>query len=126
DEMDTVHVSGQLAGVVTGQLARSFILHARLGALGMRASSLAGSTNRLALRAGTDVVWHMRRRIAFMAGADISAGWYHGFDHVLLRTGVHWQMRLASDWRLHAGLGAPVGGSERTNAVLELAVVHGL
>jgi hypothetical protein len=125
DNMDTLRTSGQLAVVVTGRLADSLLLHGRLGALGMHAESLAGSTNRLAVRAGADVAWRLRTRLALHAGADISAGWYRGFDHVLLRAGVHWQVS-ASDWRLRAGLGAPVGGSERTNAVLDLAVVHGL
>jgi hypothetical protein len=125
NEMDTLHVSGALGVVYTGPLADELVLHARLGALGMHAESVAGGTNRLALRAGTDVAWHLRTRLALQAGAEISAGWYGGFDHVLLRAGVHWQM-TATDWRLRAGLGAPVGGSERTNAVLDLAVVRGL
>lgn len=126
DQMDTQHVSGQVAGLVTGKLANRVILHARLGALGMHAESVAGSTNRLAFRAGTDIAWHVRARVALIGGADISAGWVHGFDHLLLRAGVHWRMTHSSDWRLRAGLGAPVGGAERTNAVLDLAVVHGL
>ncbi|HEY5924421.1 MAG TPA: hypothetical protein VIV11_22240 [Kofleriaceae bacterium] len=126
NDMDTVHISGQLGGVVTGRIAPRFVLHARLGALGMRASSVAGATNRLAFRAGSDVVWHLRTRLALLAGADLSAGWYHGFDHVLLRLGVHWRVTRDNDWRLRAGIGAPVGGDERANAVLDLAVVHGL
>jgi hypothetical protein len=125
DNMDTLRTSGQLAVVVTSRLADSLLLHGRLGALGMHAESLAGSTNRLALRAGGDVAWRLRTRLALHAGADISAGWYHGFDHVLLRAGVHWQP-TATDWRLRAGVGAPLGGSERTNAVLDVAIVHGL
>jgi hypothetical protein len=126
DNMDTVHVSGQLAGLVTGRLAPRMILHGRLGVLGMRAASLAGTTHRLAFRAGTDIAWHLRRRVALQAGAEMSAGWYHGFDHVLLRAGVHWRMTRGGDWRLRAGMGAPLGGAERTNIVVDLAVVHGL
>ena len=125
DHMDTTHVSGQLGGIVTGQLAPRVLLHGRLGALAMHAASLAGTTHRLAFRAGSDVVWHLRARLALLAGADLSAGWYGGFDHVLVRAGVHWQLRR-TDWRLRAGLGAPVGGDERTNAVLDLALVHGI
>lgn len=125
DEMDTLRVSGALGAVYTGPLADQLVLHARLGALGMHAESLAGSTNRLALRAGGDVAWHLRTRLALQAGAEISAGWYGGFDHLLLRAGVHWQM-TASDWRLRAGVGAPLGGSERTNVVLDVGLVHGL
>jgi hypothetical protein len=125
DDMDTLHASGQLAGVVTGTLSRELFLHARLGALAMYAESVAGSQRWLALRAGVDLAWQLRTRLALQAGGEMSAGWYGGFDHVLLRAGVHWQM-TRSDWRLRAGIGAPLGGSERTNAVLDLALVHGL
>jgi hypothetical protein len=125
DDMATLRISGALGAVYTGPLTTTLVLHARLGVLGMHAESLAGSTNRLALRAGGDLAWHLRTRLALQAGADISAGWYGGFDHVLLRAGVHWQLSR-TDWRLRAGIGAPLGGSERTNAVVDLAIVHGL
>lgn len=124
DEMDTLHVGGRLAGVVTGRLAPALVLHGRLGALAMHASSLAGSTRRGALVAGSDVVWQARAALAVQAGAELSAGWRPGLDHVLLRAGIHW--RLTGDWRLRAGVGAPVGGSERTNAILDVAIVHGI
>jgi hypothetical protein len=126
DNMETVHISGQVAGLVTGKLSRRVILHGRLGALGMHAASTAGMTHRLAFRAGTDVAWHLRHRFALHGGAEMSAGWYHGFDHVLVRAGIHWRMTRGGDWRLRAGVGAPLGGAERTNAVLDLALVHGL
>jgi hypothetical protein len=100
------------------------VLHGRLGALAMHASSLAGSTRRVALVAGSDVVWQARAALAVQAGAELSAGWRPGLDHVLLRAGIHW--RLTGDWRLRAGVGAPVGGSERTNAILDVAIVHGI
>ncbi|HEY5950902.1 MAG TPA: hypothetical protein VIV40_35660, partial [Kofleriaceae bacterium] len=125
DNMDTVSTSGQVAGVVTGTLADNVVLHGRLGGLVMHASSLAGSQSWFALRAGADVAWHLRRAVSLQAGADLSAGWYGNLDYVLLRAGVHWRM-TANDWRLRAGIGAPVGGDERTNAIVDLAVVHGL
>jgi hypothetical protein len=125
DDMDTLHASAQLSTVLTGQLAPALVLHARLGAHGMHAESEAGSMHRLALRAGSDLAWQVRRSLVLQAGADISAGWQRGLDYVLARAGVHWQLSR-SDWRLRAGLGMPFGGSERTNAILDLAVVHGL
>jgi len=33
---------------------------------------------------------------------------------------------LSREHLLRAGVGVPVGGSERTNAVLDLALVHGI
>src|SRR5688500_168490 len=112
DQMDTLRTNAALTGVVTGRLTDSLLLHTRLGALGMHASSEAGSTRRLAFRAGADVAWHVRTRVALHAGSEISAGWYGGFDHVLLRAGVHWKMtsgwcEYRNDWRLRAGVGAP-------------------
>lgn len=125
DPMDTRHASGQLAALVTTRLAPSWFLHGRAGMLGMYASSLAGSESWFAVRGGSDVVWQFCRCAAVLAGAEVSAGWRGGFDHVLVRAGVHWNMH-ASDWRLRAGVGAPIGGDERTNAVLDIAIVHGL
>jgi hypothetical protein len=125
DPMDTRRVSGALGGVVTHALAREVALHGRLGGHAMHASSLAGSARWLALRAGADVAWRPRRCVAVHAGAEVSVGWYGGFDHVLARLGVHWHL-WRDDWRLRAGLGAPLGGDERTNAILDLALVRGL
>jgi len=122
DNMETVHVSGQLTAVVTGRLADAWLLHARLGAVAMAASSLGGDTDRIALRAGADIVWQLRTSISLQAGAEASAGWYHGFDHLLLRAAVHW--RMADRWRLLAGLGAPTFGDERTNAVLDIGIAR--
>jgi hypothetical protein len=125
DEMDTLRTSGELGGAVTGRLARAWLVHVRLGGLGMFASSVAGTTRRFALRAGADLAWQLRRRVALHAGTDVMAGWDAGVDHVLVRTGVHWNPRGGA-WRLRAGLGLPVAGGDRTNAVIDLAVVHGL
>lgn len=125
DQMDTTRTSGELAGVVTGALGHAVTLNARLSALGMHASSLAGSTSRLALRAGTDLVWQPRATVGVQAGADLMAGWSHGFDDVLLRAGVHWAIH-GGPWRLRSGIGAPVGGSERTTAVVDITLLHDL
>jgi hypothetical protein len=125
DQMDTTRTSGELAGVLTGRLAGAFTLDARLGVLGMVASSVAGDTSRLAFRAGADIAWIARPHVAFQAGADLMAGWTHGFDHLLLRAGVHWAVH-GGPWRLRAGAGMPVGGSERTNAIVDLTLVHDL
>lgn len=63
-------------------------------------------------------------RVAVQVGADLMAGWAHGFDDVLVRAGVHWAM--AGLWRLRSGVGLPIGGSERTNAIVDVAVIHDL
>jgi hypothetical protein len=124
DQMDTTRVSGQLAGVASGRLSRRLVLHARLGAVAMVASSLGGDTRRLALRAGADLAWHVRPRVALQTGGEAMAGWNHGFDHVLVRAGVHG--RVAGSWRVRGGIGAPLGGAERTNLVIDLGVLRDL
>jgi hypothetical protein len=91
----------------------------------MHASSTAGSTSRLAFRAGTDLVWQPRRTVGLQAGTDLMAGWSHGFDHVLVRAGIHWAIR-GGPWRFRSGIGLPLGGSERTNAVVDITVLHDL
>lgn len=126
EEMDTLRTSGSLSAVLTGQLAARFVLHARLGAYAMYRESTAGSASWLGLRAGSDVAWHLRPRLGLAAGADLSAGWTGGLDNLLLRAGVHWQVTRARDWRLRAGVGVPVAGNDRTNAVLDVTVVHGI
>ena len=122
DRMDTMHFGGQLAAIISDRLTDRLVLHGRLGGVGMVASSLGGDTSRVAFRAGADLAWHLRERLALSAGAEISAGWYGGFDHVLFRAGLHWQP--TDRWRLLAGLGAPAFGDERTNAVIVVTVAH--
>ncbi|HUS29645.1 MAG TPA: hypothetical protein VMZ53_14125, partial [Kofleriaceae bacterium] len=125
DNMDTMRSAAEIGGVMTGKLSSSVTLNARLSALGMHASSLAGSTSRLAFRAGTDVVWQPRRTIGLQAGAELQAGWTRGFDAVLLRAGIHWAIH-GGPWRFRSGIGAPIGGTERTNAIVDIAVLHDL
>lgn len=120
----TVRTSAALEGLYSADLGRTFTLHGRLTALGMVASSEAGETHRLAFRAGADLVWQPRPAVALQAGADLVAGWAHGFDDVLVRAGVHWAM--TGLWRLRSGVGLPLGGSERTNAIVDVALVHDL
>lgn len=121
DTMTTFGSSAQLAGLVTGALARRVIVHARLGAVGMIAASPGGTTRRLALFAGTDLAWHVRPRLALHAGADVMAGWRAGLDHVLVRTGVHW--RVSNTLRVRFGSGVPLGGAEPTNAIVDVGLV---
>jgi hypothetical protein len=122
--LHTLRTSAALEGLYSADLGPRFTLHGRLTALGMAASSQAGDTHRLAFRAGADLVWQPRRTVALQAGADVMAGWTHGFDDVLVRAGVHWAM--TGLWRLRSGVGLPFGGSERTNAIVDVAVIHDL
>ena len=121
---DTLRTSAALEGIYSADLMPDVTLHGRLTALGMFASSEAGETHRLAFRAGADLAWQPRRSVALQVGADLMAGWAHGFDDVLVRAGVHWAM--TGLWRLRSGVGLPFGGSERTNAIVDVAVVHDL
>jgi hypothetical protein len=125
DAMDTVHASGQLAAVVTGTLTERWRLHARLGILWATASSIGGDTQRLALRAGFDLAWHARTNLALAGGAETQAGWYAGLDTVMLRAGLSWRPG-GSVWRVPVGLGLPLGGNERTNAVLVVGLARDL
>ena len=120
-QRDTFRTSAQLAGLVTGALSTRTTLHARLGAIGRFTSSLGGETQRLGLFAGSDVAWRVRTRLAIHGGAEVLAGWASSFDHLLVRAGVSWQRRDA--WRLRAGVGLPVAGAERANAIVDLAIV---
>lgn len=121
---DTLRTSAAIEGLYTADLAPSVTLQSRLTALGMVASSVAGETQRLAFRAGADLVWQPRHSVALQAGADLMAGWMHGFDDVLVRGGIHWQ--VAPLWRFRSGVGLPFGGSERTNAIVDVALIHDL
>lgn len=122
DNTDTIHTGAQLGGVVSGTLSSRVILHARLASLGSIASSTGGTTKQLAFIAGTDLAWHVRKPVALALGADVMAGWQASFDHLLLRTGVHWRPRGYA-WRLRVGVGVPLAGAERTTAVLDAAFV---
>lgn len=124
DEQATAHASGELTAVVTARLAARTALHARLGALGAVAVSSGGDTERLAFRAGVDLARRLRRAVSFQVGAELQAGWYAAIDHVNLRAGVHWRFR--GPWRGMVGAGFPVGGEERTNAVLDLGIIRDL
>jgi hypothetical protein len=54
----------------------------------------------------------------------MEAGWYAGLDHVNLRVAL--QVRLTRPWRGQLGIGVPVGGEERTTAILALGVARDL
>jgi hypothetical protein len=122
DNPDTVRTSAQLAGVVSGMLSSRVVLHTRLASIGSVASSSGGTTKQLAFIAGADLAWHVRQPVAIDLGADVMAGWQASFDHVMVRTGVHWRPRGYA-WRLRVGVGIPVAGAERTLAVLDAAFV---
>ena len=122
---DTVRTSGEVTAVVTAELAPCTRLHGRFGGLWMLAASTAGDTERVAFRAGVDVAHRLRRAVSFQLGAEVQTGWYGGgLDHVNLRAGVLFVVRRG--WRGAIGIGAPVGGEERTNVVLDLGVVRAL
>lgn len=124
DDLDSTHVSGELGCVLTAALSPRTVVHARLGLVGMRAWSSGGSTARFAARAGLDLVRRLGARVAVGAGVDSSAGWYAGHDHLAVRLGVQW--RMFDVWRGAVGVGLPVAGVERTNAIITLGLVRDL
>ena len=124
DQQDTTHLSGELTAVVSAALTTHTVLHARLGAVATTASSIGGRTNRLALRAGADLTRAFGRRVSLAGGADVEAGWYGGLDHVNVRLALH--LRLTGPWRGQLGVGIPVGGDERTNAIIALGALRDL
>lgn len=124
DNLDTAHVTGALTVLATNRLTRSATLHSRLGLVGGRAWSLGGSTGRMAFRAGVDVVRRVGDRWALGLGAEIQAGWYDGFDGTMIRLGA--QRRFGRYVRGMIGVGLPVGGDERTNAIIDIGVLGDL
>ena len=124
DDMATLHAGGELAAVVTGEVADRWLVHARLGILGAVAASDAGSTTRLGLRAGADVAWRVRPRLSLHAGAETQAGWFGGLDTVLARSGLH--VRFARALRGRIGIGVPLAGNDRTTAIVELGIARDL
>lgn len=121
DNMDTLHLGGQLVGAVTAQMSPRTVMHARLGAIGLVASSSGGTTQRLAFATGSDIAFHVRRSVAVFLGGEVMAGWDSRLDHFLLRPGVHVQVRDAL--RVRIGAAVPVAGSERTNAIVDLSLL---
>lgn len=124
DNLDTAHLTGALSVLTTHRLTRATTLHARLGFLGARAWSLGGSTGRMAFRAGADVVRRLGARWALDVGAEIQAGWFDGYDATTLRLGA--ARRFGEHTRGALGIGLPLGGDERTNAVIDLGVARDL
>ncbi len=124
DNLDTTHLTGSLTAITTNRLTRRTTLHARLGFVGARAWSLGGSTGRMAFRAGADLVRRAGERWSLDLGAEIQAGWYDGFDGTTIRLGA--QRRFGDHYRGMLGIGLPVGGDERTNAIIDIGVVRDL
>lgn len=126
DDMDTTRVSGALTLLAMNRVGDRTTLHGRLGFVGARAWSLGGSTGRMAFRAGIDLVRRVGQRWAFDLGAEVQAGWYDGFDGTTIRLGTQRAFGDRRRWRGALGIGLPVGGDERTNAVIDLGVVRDL
>ena len=122
DELATVRTSGQLTAAVSAELDRRWTLHARLGALGALAASTGGTSRLLALRAGADLARALGRRATLHGGVETQAGWSGGLDTLMLRTGV--QVRIARRWRGLVGIGAPIAGGDRTNAIATFGVAR--
>lgn len=119
-ELQTVALGGQLTGLVTLGLGRSWFLHGRFGVVMGATSSGGGTTLRAAGRGGADVNFNLRSWLDLAAGVDIQGGWFRSFDHVLFKVAAHWRVR--GRWRVAAGLGAPFFGKDRTNAIVTLGV----
>jgi hypothetical protein len=120
EDTDTIRTSGDLTLLASAALRPRTFLHARLGTVWMSASSAGGTTTRIAARAGADLVRRQGRRLALGLGADVQAGWYGGLDHVNVRVTGQW--RMFERWRCAFGIGLPVGGDERTNAIVVLGL----
>lgn len=122
---DPVRASGELTAVITRELGPDTRLHGRFGGVWMLAASTAGDTERVAVRAGADLSHRVRRPVSLQIGAEAQTGWYRGgLDHVSVRAGV--RLEIHRGWDGAIGIGLPVGGEERTNAVLDLGVVYAL
>ncbi len=126
DNLDTARLSGALTLLATNRLGPRTTLHSRLGFVGMRAWSLGGSTGRMAFRAGLDLVRRAGERWAFDLGAEIQAGWYDGFDGTTIRFGTQRRFGDSGRYRGALGIGLPVGGDERTNAIIDIGVIRDL
>ncbi len=127
DNIDTAHLTGSLTALAMNRLGDRTTLHGRLGFVGGRAWSLGGSTGRLAFRAGVDLVWHSRySRWAFDLGTEIQAGWYDGFDGTTIRLGTQRLFGELGRYRGMLGVGLPVGGDERTNAIIDIGLIRDL
>lgn len=122
DDRETVRTGGQLALVTTNMLASRWLVHGRLGTVAAYATSSGGSTRHLVLQAGADLV-RRGNRIALHAGAELQAGWYVGLDTVLVRAGLTWAPGGGA-WLVRIGAGVPLGGDDRTNAVVTLGVAR--
>lgn len=124
DNLATTHLTGSLTAITTNRLTQRATLHGRLGFVGARAWSLGGTTGRSAFRAGADVVRRVGERWSLDVGAEIQAGWYDGFDGTTVRLGA--QRRFGEYVRGMLGLGVPIGGDERTNAIFDIGVAGDL
>jgi hypothetical protein len=120
-EREVLHSGGELSGLVTGALTEHWTLHTRLGGVWSVASSEAGTSPRLAIRAGFDLAWRSQgSRIALITGAETSAGFTGGLDTVMLREG--FQLHVGDLYRFVVGIGIPLTGNDRTTAIVSMGV----
>ena len=124
-ELETRRLVGELGLALTGELARSWRLHARMAYLIESAASDGGEAHHMAVRAGADLAWHPFRRWAFSAGTDAEAGWRNGFSTLLVRAGIQWRMRGGA-YRLQLAGAAPLFGDEPTTAIAYLGLARDL
>ncbi|MBP9086114.1 MAG: hypothetical protein KBG15_08345, partial [Kofleriaceae bacterium] len=123
-ELQTVAVGGQLTGLLSFGLARSWLVHSRFGLVMGATSSGGGSTVRAAGRGGADLNWRLRTWIDVAVGLDFQGGWFRSFDHAMAKVAAHW--RVHGRWRVETGLGVPLVGADRTNGVFTFGVSRDL
>jgi hypothetical protein len=116
--LDTTVTGGQLSSNLTLGLAKSWLLHTRMGLIVGATSSSGGNTFRAAARAGVDVNFHAARWVSLAAGLDVQGGWYRAFDHLMPKITGHF--RVSGPWRVESGFAVPLFGSERADLLFSL------
>jgi hypothetical protein len=122
-DMETLHTAGAFDALASGAFGDGWRWHARLGTFAARARSAGGATSQLALRAGGDIVRRLGYTGAVSAGTEVQAGWYGGFDTLLIRAGAQ---KRWGNYRVSLGIGVPVGGSDHTTGLLTLGLARDL
>ncbi len=123
-ELQTVAVGGQLTGLLSFPVARSWLVHSRFGLVMGSTSSGGGTTLRAAGRGGADLNWNIRSWIDVAAGLDFQGGWFRSFDHAMAKVAAHWRVR--GRWRVETGIGVPFVGQDRTNGIFTLGLSRDL
>ena len=123
-ELQTVAVGGQLTGLLSFPVARSWLVHSRFGLVMGATSSGGGTTLRAAGRGGADLNWNIRSWIDVAAGLDFQGGWFRSFDHAMAKIAAHWRVR--GRWRVETGVAIPFVGQDRTNGIFTLGISRDL